>query len=380
MKKILLFGVALLAMVSCEKYDDSDVWNAINDLKAKQENASKEGVTPVVKTVNEEMFISYDNGTTWTKMSNGMYSEISYDERYVVFTLTDGTELKVLNANYVVPIEKGAIKAAFSVAEGKQVYFSQGNLQYQASTGVWRFATNQWEAIGEGNANIAPDYDGWIDLFGWGTSGWNSGAVCYQPYSTTKNALQYNEFYPGGLVENDLVGKYANADWGIYNKINNGGNQENMWRVLSNSEWQYLIKYRENASSKRLLACVNGINGLVLFPDDFVFSQYSTLSFAPIINIGSEVKDDLLFAATNNFTLSQWLELEDFGAIFLPVTGSRQYQKPIFYSKTFGSYWSSTYYSENCSCCMKFYSNGIQSDFYGDRSYGRAVRLVQDVK
>ena len=47
-----------------------------------------------------------------------------------------------------VTIENGAIKAAFSVSDSKQVYFSQGNLQYQASTDVWRFAENQWDYVG----------------------------------------------------------------------------------------------------------------------------------------------------------------------------------------------------------------------------------------
>ena len=55
----------------------------------------------------------------------------------------------------------------FSVSSNKQVLFSKGNLQYQADPGSWRFAENQYDVIGEGNGDIAADYTGWIDLFGW---------------------------------------------------------------------------------------------------------------------------------------------------------------------------------------------------------------------
>ena len=82
----------------------------------------------------------------------------------------------------------GAISGKFTInANGDQVYFSQGNLQYQASTNTWRFAENQWNYVGgdefnqhygnvEGSSNneISSTYSGWIDLFGWGTSGWNN--------------------------------------------------------------------------------------------------------------------------------------------------------------------------------------------------------------
>lgn len=42
----------------------------------------------------------------------------------------------------------GAINGLFSVSATQQVYFSQGNLQYQASTNTWRFAENQWDYVG----------------------------------------------------------------------------------------------------------------------------------------------------------------------------------------------------------------------------------------
>lgn len=372
-KYVSIVVLALLTMVSCKKYDDTDVWNAINELKEQQENANKEGITPVVKTVNEEMYISYDNGTTWTKMANGMYSQISYDEQYVTFTLTDGTELKVLNANYVVPVEKGAIKAAFSVAEGKQVYFSQGNLQYKASTNVWRFAPNQWETIGEANANIAEDYDGWIDLFGWGTSGWaESGAVCYQPWSTSTTNSDY---YVGGSYTNNLTGAYANADWGVYNKIANGGNEAGLWRTLTKDEWVYLTDIRNNAREKLAIANVNGINGLIILPDLWICPNGLTFTSGFSVN---QIDD---FSIVNNYSLWQWIKMEEQGAIFLPTTGLRvNTDEGVIDIETGGRYWSSTIDTEIRSYSIYFQYGYIHNNSQRPRANGFAVRLVQDVK
>lgn len=85
-----------------------------------------------------------------------------------------------------------------SVGLNHQVYFSPGNLQFNAvqgthkcadgktQQGTWRFAENQYDEIGGDNRNLSATYDGYIDLFGWGTSGYDNTtqdplAVNYQP-------------------------------------------------------------------------------------------------------------------------------------------------------------------------------------------------------
>ena len=105
------------------------------------------------------------------------------------------------NTTEEVKIVDGAITAAFSVSETKKVYFSQGNLQYQASTNTWRFATNQYDCIGkEGNEKKSSTYSGWVDLFGWGTSGYT-----IKPY--TKDGVSGSG--------NSIAG--TKNDWGVYN-------------------------------------------------------------------------------------------------------------------------------------------------------------------
>ena len=48
----------------------------------------------------------------------------------------------------------GKLPGSFSVSGEKKVCFSQGNLQYQGSTGTWRFATHQYDFIGNAAGNI----------------------------------------------------------------------------------------------------------------------------------------------------------------------------------------------------------------------------------
>ena len=81
--------------------------------------------------------------------------------------LTIGIQVMVTTEVNSGEVPVGAINGLFTInSSGDQVYFSQGNLQYQASTDTWRFAENQYDIIGNANSNISPTYDGWIDLFG----------------------------------------------------------------------------------------------------------------------------------------------------------------------------------------------------------------------
>lgn len=143
----------------------------------------------------------------------------------------------------------------FSVSATKQVRFSQGNLQYQASTNTWRFAEHQYDIIGNGNENISPTYSGWIDLFGLGTSGYNNK----YPYITSRLNADY--------VDGDIAN--SNYDWGVYigNSIINGASSS--WRTLTNEEWKYLFDTRSDAASKRGHTIVHGVTGMVLLPDSW---------------------------------------------------------------------------------------------------------------
>ena len=131
---------------------------------------------------------------------------------------------------------------SFSVSATQKVQFAPGNLLYNAALGshqcadgrtkqgTWRFAEHQWDYIGKNNENIAASYNGWIDLFGWGTSGWNSGAVFYQPWDSSDKHGVYIETPP-----HDMTDDYRYKDWAVFNAIGNDAPQT--WRTLTKKEW-----------------------------------------------------------------------------------------------------------------------------------------------
>ena len=256
----------------------------------------------------------------------------------------------------------------FTVAPGQQVWFSPGNLQYQASTHTWRFAEHQWDYIGDGNANMAQYYGGWIDLFGWGTSGWNNGNVYYHPYDYQKNVASNHGYgygpTNGSNYQFDLTGQYSHADWGVHNNIS--GNDQQMWRVLTYSEWDYVINQRQTASGKRFAkAIVNGVNGLILLPDSWNTSYYylsSANSYGANFN-------------SNVISASQWTVLEDNGAVFLPAAGYRN-ERSIMSLLAYGGYWSSTSSNNAENAGLLYFSASSATVGYNVRYRGLSVRLV----
>jgi len=258
--------------------------------------------------------------------------------------------------NFVEPLPEGALPGLFSVSESQQVRFSQGNLQYQASTDTWRFAENQYDYVGDAtqgnvfedgvkcnNLLISDTYTGWIDLFGWGT-GENPTL-----YSTDNS--DYRTF----------------IDWGM-NAISNGGNQPNTWRTLTYSEWRYLINNRPNASAKKATGTVNGVHGLILLPDN-----WNTPESCVFNAHFSNWPDDY---SSNSYTSTEWSIMEAAGAIFLPAAGLRG-GIALDYLGIEGMYWSSSPWDDTWVTFLSFvgYSAIINSGYY---YWGLSVRLARN--
>ena len=267
------------------------------------------------------------------------------------------------------PIKDGAILAEFSVSDSTKVYFSQGNLQYQASTNTWRFAEHQWDFVGDSingnvyengvksdNAKISSSYDGWIDLFGWGTSSYNGK----NPYMTSTGYSDY------GDGTNDIAG--TNYDWGVYNKISNGGNQAGMWRTLTSSEWNHLISGRAQANRLMGQGKVNNVNGLILLPDSWATETPSSVRFT--YDPGNY--------STNVYSLDEWAVMQSYGAVFLPAAGYRN-GTGVYDVGSYGNYWSGSANYYYYAYCLDFYSYYVGTGNYY-RLSGQSVRLVQDVK
>ena len=286
---------------------------------------------------------------------------ISYGEE-VSFTTTE---------SIVVP--EGAIAGLFSVSDTLQVFFSQGNLQYQASTNTWRFAENQYDFVGLNNNRISETYDGWIDLFGWGTSGYAHGAVCYQPWSTSTVETSYKAY---GNANYDLYDQTGQADWG-YNAISNGGNEENLWRTMTNEEWNYVLNTRTTASGIRFAkATVNDVKGLVLLPDNWNSATYTLNS----TNNAGRVEYNV-----NVISASDWVTLQDAGAVFIPAAGSRYDKTVSGYSDTnsqsaSGYYWTSLHDSSDGAYDINFIRFGVMTNVTHYRYMGLSVRVVHPVE
>jgi hypothetical protein len=271
----------------------------------------------------------------------------------------------------------GASRALFSVSDSRQVHFSRGNLQYQASTGGWRFAPKQYDCCGTDNESIGEDYDGWIDLLSWGTSGWSGGVRAYQP-SLIITGFEADKYYIiGDDPGNGLVGQYANADWGVYNAISNGGNKAGMWRTLTSDEWVYVFEKR--SGSRFCKAQIEGSNGMILLPDGW---DNKVFTLKNINGKGGNWTDNTIDASTWTNTL------EPAGVVFLPTTGKRTIANMNTYwdihldlDENYGLYWSTTPKVQTANSYVAYQYNFHKSNANLDiavRNQGLGVRLVQD--
>ncbi len=271
------------------------------------------------------------------------------------------------------PAPEGAINGLFTINEaGDQVYFSKGNLQYKPSINTWRFAENQFDYIGGDNANhgSAEKCVNWLDLFAWGTSGRDHGAICYQPWCSRNvfedEAWQYNAY---GVDTLNLFDGDGQADWGC-NAISNGGNEENVWRTLTIEEWDYILEKRTTATGIRFAkAAVDGVWGLLLLPDDWD-STYCPLR---------KYNDDDVDYTPNNLTEPFWTEkAEAQGAVFLPAAGIRDFGYVGLVGK-YGLYWSSSCLNPKEALGIYFSNSFFYHSITTDKCSGRSVRLVRDV-
>ena len=279
----------------------------------------------------------------------------------------------------------GAINGLFSIVYGGggakdnsiNIVFSKGNLQYKASTNTWRFAEHQWDFVGStetalgepfgtvaGSSNhlISPSYSGWIDLFGWGTSGYNHGAIYYQPWCTTESN---NGYYAYGDPMADLNYETKQADWG-YNAISNGGNSVNQWFTLDSYEWVYLFYERNTFSGIRFAsAMVNNVEGVILLPDNWNACLYN-------LNDVNVVADP----NTNVINSSDWNLLESAGAVFLPNAGQRFNFNGGTTWFPLLAYWTSDGYGGFDASDAYYFSMGDHCS-YTARYSGLPVRLAQ---
>ena len=269
-------------------------------------------------TVNSREIALNEDKKVWVAVSGGTsvsVSELSVNDK----TTVAGKIYKV-------------IRGAFSVSSTEKVFFATGNLRYHVKNKTWSFAANQYDRIDAANSNISnPDYDGYIDLFGWGT--WLEGA---NPMQTTNENSQY--------VWNDNAPAIGNQ-----------------WFTLSKAQWEYLALREEGRLQKKTTVCSEF--GLVILPDG------CTESIA------------------DSYDENAWSVLEKKGAVFLPACGWRNVTSISQYSYAnndheTGYYWTSTSdASDNSKAYDYIFTDANHSNYMNTVAHtkydGFSVRLVR---
>ena len=193
-------------------------------------------------------------------------------------------------------------------------------------------------------------YNGWLDLFGWGTG---------------KNPTLYSEINKDYPEFND---------WGE-NNISNAPYFPKDWRTLTKDELDYLINKRDNAANLRGFSELNVdgsnyVEGYLLLPDDFQLPE----GLSEIISTHETNHDNYYEVA------GDWLQMVEAGAIFLPTAYTRLGADDFYFWS--GAYWTS---SEEVSGAWCFTwddtSAGMTFGFETMRlGYGFSVRLVLDLE
>ncbi|MBQ4478515.1 MAG: hypothetical protein II945_07900 [Bacteroidales bacterium] len=365
MKKVLFLVVAVVALLftSCKKefvitvQSNNESWGSVIG-----SGTYAKGTVISIGAIAKSgyRFVSWQDGNT----ENPRSVTVQSDAIYIATFTSDGEE----------PTNMGGI----SVSATQKVYFSPGNLQWSATNGgststthvvadgtaegTWRFAPNQWDTIGAGNSNISSTYTGWIDLFGWGTSGYDNK----YPYMISEDS----ENYGNGL--NNIAG--TNYDWGVYNAIynpkTNTTDAYGTWRTLTEDEWNYLLYARPTSSNIRFArAIVCGIEGLIIVSDSCPSINY------PLYNVNNSFAE----YTSNIIGATDWAKMETVGCVFLPAAGYR-IGTWLYDVGSCGEYWSTTYNCSDFAYYLYFDSGGLNLSCYHYRDDGRSVRLVRSAE
>lgn len=258
-----------------------------------------------------------------------------------------------LSANKVYNITRSAagssdcLSGVFSVASGKTVKFSKGNLKAtldgSGNVTAWSFHDTQYGMVNTA-AGTQSFTSSSIDLFGWSTS-----ATLYGINPST----EYN--YSGSFL-----------DWGAAASKDLGYG----WRTLTSTEWTYLLDGRTSVTTRYCKATVNSKTGMVIFPDSYTHPTGVTA-------VASANTTNAAFT-TNNWSGENWTKMETAGAVFLPAAGYRN-GTSVSGVGSRGRYWSSTASGAQNAYYLKFDSSSVNPADDSGRFYGYSVRLVQDL-
>ena len=290
-----------------------------------------------------------ESGLVYAKAANITNGVTLERSKYHLLTLSTPDEF-----------EPSVLNGEFSVSPTQKVSFSKGNLilynrtyteetstytytyfwrertdTYTSATTTteeYRFAYNQYERNGGTN----PTYDKW--LFAWARS--NTASTMFE---------RWNDSYTTTTTVT-FLNLHTERCTNSYSGFLTGGGDIN-WRCLTQPEWDYLLTY----SSQRMtyydkngnllsndinrcftLATVNGVHGMIIFPDVFYWPLDEKEAVFTYSTWGGD---------NNTYDTEQWKILEGAGCVFLPTTGyktdSDDHTNTVG-QNNYGAYWSRT--------------------------------------
>lgn len=392
--KLILGGALLVALplflTSCE--DILGEWSrpapypvaptvAVTSITLKSETTIDKGssetlaVSVAPDNATDKTVIWSSSDETIATVTDGVVTAIAVGTATITATANDGSDIK---ATCVVTVKfPGLLAGKFSVSATQKVGFSQGNLKYTKSTNTWSFMDHQWSTVETPGQNVGTDYadQDVVSLFCWSTSGYEHGAICYQPYSTTSGTANYYAYNDNSKNLYDETGK---ADWG-YNKISNGGNTENSgWRTLKIEEWEYLFSGRTSVAIRYCKAIVNSVYGAVLFPDSYTHPLATAINSENTATANYE---------TNTWSLDEWTKMEEAGCVFLPAANNRSGVSVFDHTsidpndKPFCSYWTSSKHTNVYRAYNVWITNDNMNNTNGqETTIGHSVRLARNVE
>ena len=268
-------------------------------------------------------------------------------------------------------VPKNALSGVFSVSGNKKVRFSKGNLWYgkvgDASEATFNFEANQYDVPPLTNEK---ETDSHVGHFYWS----EDANVARSLSNYTDSGASATDVFFTNDSENQAK---PNLGFSV-----NG--QTGFWRVLSggtNGEWFYLLNSRNTAygSNRRYAAVkVNGMAGLLIFPDDF--------SSWPSKDAGTEPQT---FNTNSNnwnerdYTVDQFNTLQNNGCVFLPAAGYRNGGYGTAGVSNVGNdgyYWSASPLDDYGAYDLSFFSGDVDPSRFAARDLAQSVRLVTESK
>ncbi len=206
------------------------------------------------------------------------------------------------------------IPGIYSISSTDKVNFAKGNLVFDVTTAgndgddyTWSFNTTQYNTVG---------YN--VQMHG---NTPQSGTSEFCKMSVNNGVFPNNNGY-GSLSPDDYY------DWGNYIDAT-------MWFTLSRTEWAYLLYTRGVSYARFAKVQVEGANGLLLFPDEFLWPN-DNLTQPTALNDASAAFTQF------NYTAAQFSELEEAGCVFLRANGYVEHNghNPTHANQTYGYYWT----------------------------------------